>query len=80
MDNENIKSVLAKLYECEIDFTLFIAEKNVRTMKYHSDIFYATFYGFLDKCIVLGSFAWIRSEETQNLIRQSSNHRKASSV
>ena len=60
----------------ELTHHVLTTEKDVKSSKSHSGIFWATFYDFLDKAIELGLYSRNRSDETNNLIEQAKEIQK----
>ena len=72
LHNKNFETENELMYTAihELTHHVLTTEKNVKSQKSHSSLFWATFYDFLDRAIELGFYSRNRSKETQNLIQQ----------
>lgn len=79
LHNKNFKTDNELMYTAihELTHHVLTTEKGVKTAKCHSGIFWATFYDFLDKAIVLGFYSRTRSEGTQKLIEEAKKLQQA---
>lgn len=70
LHNKNFQTKNEIMYTAihELTHHILITEKNVKSARSHSGLFWATFYDLIDKAIELGFYSRTRSEETKALV------------
>ncbi len=76
--NRNFNTDNELIFTAIHEFThhILTTEKNMKSSKSHTSLFWATFYNLIDKAESLGIYSRKRSEETEKLIKEISDIQK----